>query len=130
MVCQGGSREAGVCLGQESLWGVPAALGPLCFLRGHKEGPQDSARMLNSPLIYQSTDIMCLGQIQPLPQEFPGISLATQRLKGYLEALDGGAECSALIAAPRDHCLLSLGSLILKSCSISSLEVWAERGWC
>ena len=80
-MCQGGSHEAGVCLGQESLWGVPAALGPLCFLRGHKEGPQDSARMLNSPLIYQSTDIMCLGQIQPLPQEFPGISLATQRLR-------------------------------------------------
>lgn len=38
--------------------------------------------MLNSPLIYQSTDIMCLGQIQPLPQELPGIPLATQRLKG------------------------------------------------
>lgn len=37
--------------------------------------------MLNSPLIYQSTDIMYLGQIQPLPQEFPGIPLA-QRLKG------------------------------------------------
>lgn len=70
-MCQGGSHEAGVCLGQESLWSVPAALGPLCFLRGYKEGPQDSARMLNSPLIYQSTDIVCLGQIQPRP---PGIS--------------------------------------------------------
>lgn len=32
-------------------WGVPAGLGPLYFLRGHREGPQHSARTLNGLII-------------------------------------------------------------------------------
>ena len=38
----GGNHEAGVCLSQGDPWGVPAALDPLYFLRGHREGPQYS----------------------------------------------------------------------------------------
>lgn len=32
-------------------WGVPAGLGSLCFLRGHREGPQYSARTLNGLIV-------------------------------------------------------------------------------
>lgn len=93
-MCLGGNREAGVCLGQESLWGVPAALGPLCFLRGCKEGPQDSARVLNSPLIYQSTDIVCLGQTQPCPPGIPRNLSCHPETAGLMAASEGSAECS------------------------------------
>lgn len=88
----GGNHEAGACLSQEDTWGVPAALDPLCFLRGHREGPQYSARMLTGPIVCRNTEILGLGQTQPLPQEFPECPYHPET-KGLMEGTTGGVGC-------------------------------------